>query len=208
MLRYDDRGIGRSTGNFAGATSADFATDANAAFAFLAARPDIDRRAIGYIGHSEGGMVGPIAAIANPQVAFLVLLAGPGTPLTDLLIAQSRAIGAAQGQSAAEFARSAPLQAEAIRLAASALTDAGRGPRSPLARDARLTEAGLPARRGRPDGPDDGSLVPLVSALRSGAGAPPFPGAPAGVERVVDRQVLPRRTSTASAPRRGHRDVT
>ncbi|WP_395612887.1 alpha/beta hydrolase family protein [Allosphingosinicella sp.] len=43
VLRYDDRGIAHSTGRFAGATSADFATDANAAFAFLAARPDIDR---------------------------------------------------------------------------------------------------------------------------------------------------------------------
>ena len=97
VLRYDDRGVAASTGTFAQATSADFATDANAAFAFLMARQDIDRHAIGMVGHSEGGMVGPLAALTNPKIAFMVLLAAPGTSADQLLASQRRVAGRAQG---------------------------------------------------------------------------------------------------------------
>jgi pimeloyl-ACP methyl ester carboxylesterase len=110
VLRFDDRGTAASTGTFAGATSADFATDANAAFAFLRARPEIDRHAIGFIGHSEGGMIGPLAAGDNPDTAFLVLLAAPGTPIRQLMEAQRRAIGHSLGQSDAELDRAMPVQ--------------------------------------------------------------------------------------------------
>ncbi|HBF51611.1 MAG TPA: peptidase S15, partial [Massilia sp.] len=97
VLRYDDRGFGASTGNFETATSVDFASDANAAFAWLRTRPGIDARAIGLAGHSEGGLVAPIAAAANPDLAFLVLLAGPATDTDRLILAQRRAAGLAQG---------------------------------------------------------------------------------------------------------------
>ena len=50
VLRYDDRGVAKSTGDYSSATSADFATDANAAFAYLLSRDDIDHQAIGFIG--------------------------------------------------------------------------------------------------------------------------------------------------------------
>lgn len=56
------------------ATSADFAADANAAVRLLQSRPEIDRDAIGLVGHSEGGIVAPIAA----AIHFVILLAGPG----------------------------------------------------------------------------------------------------------------------------------
>ena len=55
VLRYDDRGVGKSTGDFASATSEDFAGDAWAAWQALAARPEIDPKRIGLVGHSEGG---------------------------------------------------------------------------------------------------------------------------------------------------------
>ena len=55
VLRYDDRGVGESTGDFDRATSADFAADAAAAFAFLKSKKDIDPSRIGLLGHSEGG---------------------------------------------------------------------------------------------------------------------------------------------------------
>jgi len=100
VLRYDDRGFGKSTGDFELATSADFATDANAAVDFLRGRPEIDRSAVGLIGHSEGGMIGPIAAATNVDVAFLVLLAGPGTNTDQLLLSQWRVNGQSQGMSA------------------------------------------------------------------------------------------------------------
>jgi pimeloyl-ACP methyl ester carboxylesterase len=119
VLRYDDRGTAASTGAFAGATSADFATDANAAFAFLRARPEIDRRAIGFIGHSEGGMIAPLAARDNPDIAFFVLLAGPGVPIPQLMEAQRRAIGRSQGMSDADLDRAVPVQSAFFAAAAS-----------------------------------------------------------------------------------------
>lgn len=105
VLRYDDRGFGESSGRFDGATSADFATDADAAMRYLAGRPEIDSGAIGLIGHSEGAMVGPIAAAANDAVAYLVLLAGPGTDTKQLMLSQNRLIGAAQGFSESDLDR-------------------------------------------------------------------------------------------------------
>jgi len=97
VLRYDDRGYGKSTGKFGTATSADFATDANAAARFLMARNDIRSDSVGFIGHSEGGMVAPIAAADNQELAFAVLLAGPGTDTIELSLTQRLLIGRTQG---------------------------------------------------------------------------------------------------------------
>ena len=81
VLRADDRGFGRSTGNFASATTDDFADDAQGGVAFLKTRPEVDRKAIGLAGHSEGGVIAPIVAARTPgDVAFIVLLAGTGVP--------------------------------------------------------------------------------------------------------------------------------
>jgi uncharacterized protein len=121
VLRYDDRGAGRSTGSFQGATSADFATDAAAAFAFLRGRREIDRNAIGYVGHSEGGMVGPLAAPDSPGLAFMVLLAGPGEQTRALMEAQRRAIGQSMGMSAAELDQAGALNGRMIEIAAADL---------------------------------------------------------------------------------------
>lgn len=141
VLRYDDRGVGRSTGSHGSANSADFATDANAAFAFLASRPEIDRRKIGFIGHSEGGLIGPLSAADNPDVAYLVLLAGPGTATPRLMESQRRAIGRSQGATEAELDRTAPLQQRIYAIAASDRSDAD----ARAAVQAAMAEAGLPA---------------------------------------------------------------
>ena len=97
VLRYDDRGTAASTGDFAAATSADFATDVQAAFEFLKTHPDIDPSKIGLAGHSEGGLIAPIVAAGNKEVAFIALLAGVGQPGSDLLVEQGYLIGKAQG---------------------------------------------------------------------------------------------------------------
>jgi uncharacterized protein len=98
VLRYDDRGVGKSTGDFAKATSRDFAGDALAAVAFLKTRKDIDAKRIGLIGHSEGGVVGPLAAArAGGDVAFMVLLAGVGVPMDQLLLRQVKDVGRTSG---------------------------------------------------------------------------------------------------------------
>jgi len=122
VLRVDDRGMGNSTGDVSKATSADFATDANAAFAFLRTRGEIRRNAIGFIGHSEGGMIGPIAMATNKQVAFLIMLAGPGTQPIQLLVSQRRAIGLGMGQSEAQIDRAAPIFTSIFKALASGST--------------------------------------------------------------------------------------
>jgi pimeloyl-ACP methyl ester carboxylesterase len=90
VLRVDDRGIGKSQGVFAAATTADFATDVEAAIAFLKTRPEVKR--IGLIGHSEGGTIGPMVAARDADVAFLVMMAGSGVPGDAILPAQAKAI--------------------------------------------------------------------------------------------------------------------
>jgi pimeloyl-ACP methyl ester carboxylesterase len=90
VLRYDDRGIGKSTGNFAAATTADFADDADAAVKYTQARPDLSKLSIGLIGHSEGGMIAPMVASRNPAVKFICLLAAPGVPMIELGLQQQK----------------------------------------------------------------------------------------------------------------------
>ena len=89
VLRYDDRGIGKSTGNYNGATSADFADDAEAAVSYIQSRADLKDLSIGLIGHSEGGMIAPMIASRNKAIKFIVLLAGPGVPISQLMMQQS-----------------------------------------------------------------------------------------------------------------------
>lgn len=92
VLRYDDRGTGKSTGDFAGATTYDFVDDAAAAVAFLQKDKRIDKKRVGVLGHSEGGMVAPLLAVKNKSVAFVVLLAAPAEECRILLARQSRDI--------------------------------------------------------------------------------------------------------------------
>jgi pimeloyl-ACP methyl ester carboxylesterase len=89
VLRCDDRGVGKSTGEHSGATTADFAADTHAMIAFLRKRKDIKQ--IGLIGHSEGSLIASMVAATDPDVAFIVLLAGPGMPGDELLMLQSEA---------------------------------------------------------------------------------------------------------------------
>lgn len=146
VLRFDDRGVAKSTGNYASATSADLATDANAAAAYLMTRNDIRRQAIGFVGHSEGGMIGPIAAVANPQIAFVIMLAGPGTHLDQLMLSQQRLIGATMGASEAQLDRQEPVMAAMFKAIATASDPtSGREAARAVLTDDALTKLGLPA---------------------------------------------------------------
>jgi hypothetical protein len=79
VLRVDDRGVGGSSGSGASSTSEDFTGDVLAGVAFLKGRKEIDAAKIGLIGHSEGGLIAPLAAARSKDVAFIVLMAGPGS---------------------------------------------------------------------------------------------------------------------------------
>lgn len=97
VLRFDDRGVGESTGRFEAATMTDFAEDAAGAFRFLTEDKRIDATAIGFIGHSEGGYIAPVAA-GHVPAAFLVLLAGPAKPLLpDVMVRQFADVNRAEG---------------------------------------------------------------------------------------------------------------
>jgi pimeloyl-ACP methyl ester carboxylesterase len=97
VLRVDDRGVGKTTGDPTTSTVEDHATDVEAGLAFLAARADIDPKRIGLIGHSEGGVIAPIVAARSAKVAFIVSLAGPGVSGAVLNPMQVRALLEAGG---------------------------------------------------------------------------------------------------------------
>ena len=104
VLRYDDRGSFESTGDFDSATSEDFADDALAAVDFLQSRGEIDPQRVGIIGHSEGGLIAPMAATRSDNVAYIVLLAGTGVDGESILLAQQQLIARALGASEEDIA--------------------------------------------------------------------------------------------------------
>jgi uncharacterized protein len=97
-LRYDKRGCGQSSGNYAAATTADFSTDAEAGVQYLETRGEVNPRKIGLIGHSEGGVIAPMLAARNPDVAFIVMMAGSGVPGDQILVEQTLLISEAMGE--------------------------------------------------------------------------------------------------------------
>ena len=105
VLRYDDRGIGKSTGTFPTATTADFAEDTKAAVNYLQSREDLDPNRIILVGHSEGGMIAQMVAAEREDIAMVVSLAGPGIPCADLLVLQNDALGTQAGFSEKKLAR-------------------------------------------------------------------------------------------------------
>jgi len=102
VLRVDDRGVGKSTGVFEESTTMDFAKDVEASLDFLEKQPQVNKDKIGLIGHSEGGMIAPIVAGERKEIKFIVLLAGPGIPIVDLMQQQSEAVAVSEGKSLEE----------------------------------------------------------------------------------------------------------
>ncbi len=84
VLRVDDRGVGKSTGDHAPSTTFDEADDVQTEVAWLRARNEIDAKRIALVGYSEGGLIAPMIAAKDPQIAAIVTLAGPGTSGPDL----------------------------------------------------------------------------------------------------------------------------
>jgi pimeloyl-ACP methyl ester carboxylesterase len=97
VLRCDDRGFGKSTGKFSTATTLDFVTDVSASIDFLKTQKEIDPAKIGLAGHSEGGLIAPIVASERKDVAFIILLAGPGLTGERILLMQAEIINKQAG---------------------------------------------------------------------------------------------------------------
>ena len=127
VLRVDKRGVGKSTGDLAHATTADFATDAEAGVQYLKTRAEADPRRIGLIGHSEGGTVAPMLAAGDPGVRFIVLMAGPGVPGDQIIVEQGRLIEEAAGATKEKAAQDADKQRELFALVEKEKDDAVLG---------------------------------------------------------------------------------
>jgi uncharacterized protein len=117
VLRYDKRGIGQSGGNYGAATTADFASDAQAAFAFLRTQAGVNPRKVGLIGHSEGGIIAPMVAARDPDVAFVVMMAGSGVPGDQILVEQSLLISEAMGMSTEKAEQNAADERQVLDMA-------------------------------------------------------------------------------------------
>ena len=99
VLRYDDRGMGASTGPLDSVDTRLFAEDAEAMFNALKGNPHVDPARLGIGGHSEGGAIAPMVAARNKDVKFVVMLAGQGCTGGDVMLQQNEAIYRASGLS-------------------------------------------------------------------------------------------------------------
>ena len=116
VLRADKRGSGQSTGTYETATTADFATDAFAGFAYLRMRPEVNAGKTGLIGHSEGGVIAPMVAAREPAVAFVVMMGGSGVPGDEVLVEQGLLIQEADGKSHEEAEKNAAKERKILEL--------------------------------------------------------------------------------------------
>lgn len=132
VLRYDKRGIGKSTGNFDQATTEDFSSDAAAALAYLKSRKEIDPGKIGLIGHSEGGIIAPMMATRSSDIAWMVLLAAPGLKGEEVMLLQSQLILKAAGLDDDRIANARNFNRQSYDLA--------RNEKDPAALEAKLTD--------------------------------------------------------------------
>jgi pimeloyl-ACP methyl ester carboxylesterase len=129
VLRYDDRGVASSTGDFASATTDDFAKDAELVFDYARSLPKIDPAGVGIIGHSEGGMIAPLVATWNSNVAFVVMLAGPGVKGADTLLLQSAKMLEVAGLNEQQIAQDQEMRNALHQLALSTLSEAEAKPK-------------------------------------------------------------------------------
>jgi len=113
VLRVDDRGVGGTRATVTGATTLTLAGDAAAGVAFLRGREEIDPARVGLIGHSEGGVIAPMVAAEDPELAFIILMAGTGEVGRKILLDQTELLARVAGEPEEDIARNRVIQ-EAI----------------------------------------------------------------------------------------------
>ena len=149
VLRYDDRGYGASTGNYSLASTNDFVSDALAAVDYITSRSDIEISEIGLIGHSEGGLIAPMAAQETDEIDFLVLLAAPGIPTREILLTQARDQALANGAREEDLVIGLQIKAQIMAIAAAPTSyeEAAVQLREMLTDDALIALGGTPSIR-------------------------------------------------------------
>lgn len=129
VLRVDDRGLKGSPDDFYKATDEDFASDVLAGVEFLKTRKGINSKQIGLVGHSEGGVIAPMAAAKSNDVAFIVLMAAPALPGDQLLYLQTASLMKRSGASDDNISQVRALQERIFTILKQEKTDAGAGKR-------------------------------------------------------------------------------
>jgi pimeloyl-ACP methyl ester carboxylesterase len=92
VLRFDERGLGQSNGNFTEARFTDFSDDVLAGIDYMKTRREFKWCKFGIVGHSKGGMTAMLAAISSDNVKFIVLLGSPGIDLAEIFTKQIRLV--------------------------------------------------------------------------------------------------------------------
>ncbi|MDQ6785833.1 MAG: alpha/beta fold hydrolase [Acidobacteriota bacterium] len=110
VLRVDDRGVGGSDLGSRSATTENYVGDVLAGVGFLKSRREINSKQIGLIGHSEGGIIAPMAAVSSNDVAFIVMLAGLGQTGADAVLSQIALLNKANGETPETIERAGNLQ--------------------------------------------------------------------------------------------------
>lgn len=103
VFRYDDRGVGGSTGNFFASGLSDFVSDATAVVRQLAKHPHINRNKLILLGHSEGAYIASQIARQTPSIAGIISLAGPALSTEQTLLSQLDAIARSAGTAEADL---------------------------------------------------------------------------------------------------------
>lgn len=94
-FRYDERGVGKSTGKYVGSDLNDFYSDLKSVVKTIGKRKEV--KSLGVLGHSEGGIIAPWLASENCKVDFVIMLAGAGVPVTELMAEQRKLISGKAG---------------------------------------------------------------------------------------------------------------
>ena len=97
-FRYDERGVGKSTGEYRGADLSDLYTDLESVIEVIGKRKEVNK--LGILGHSEGGILAPKFASNNKKlIDFVIMMGAPGMPITEMMHLQREAIYKDQGLS-------------------------------------------------------------------------------------------------------------
>jgi pimeloyl-ACP methyl ester carboxylesterase len=90
VVRYDNRGVGRSSGRVESATLEDYADDALSVVEWLKKRPDVDPKRVAIVGYGEGGAIALVAGSREKRIGGLCLIAAPGQTGREVTIFQQR----------------------------------------------------------------------------------------------------------------------
>ncbi|MEV6098804.1 alpha/beta fold hydrolase [Nocardia sp. NPDC051981] len=159
VLRTDKRGVGKTGGHLDTSSYQDLTDDIGAGIAFLRGRPEIDAKRIGLLGHSEGGNLAPLYTMRpDSGVAFVIMMAGPAVPGSDVLVEQNRLILTAQGATAEQIDQQVAFNSTLSALLRSGDLEAAKT-------YVRQHNDGLPADKKLSDAQIDELVTPYMAAL-------------------------------------------